>query len=41
MVRLIARSPVLSAIAGLVVVGISAAAVLLTGDANQNFLTDV
>jgi len=35
------RGPLMSASAGLLLVGISAAAVLLTGDANENFLPGI
>jgi len=40
-VRIVQRSSVMSALVGLVIVGISAASVLLTGDANQNFLPGI
>lgn len=36
--RAIQRGPVMSAVAGLLLVGISAVAVLVTGNANENFL---
>ena len=40
-VRLVQRGPIMSAFAGLLLVGISAAAVLLTGNANENFLPGI
>lgn len=39
--RLVQRGPVMSALAGLLLVGISAAAVLLTGNPNENFLPGI
>jgi hypothetical protein len=41
LVRLVQRGPVMSALAGLLLVGISAIAVLLTGNANDNFLPGI
>ena len=40
-IRAVQRGPLMSAIAGLLLVGVSTAAVLLTGNANENFLPGI